>query len=170
MEETSNINPCFSVWLADLTKHQSAIRQCELNDFLKFRINVHGVIEVYSIKHGVIGTILKKDAVLFPIIYDKPNYFEGQIIAIAKSSKSSLKVRVNLQIKTEYSFRLFKENNNALFTYINLESMVKANDTIMCNYGKVVVLEVFNNHLLVDVPNLGKREIYDLKNIERYHR
>lgn len=168
-EEVFNTNPSFIVWLADITKHQSAIRECHLSDKVKFRINSEKDVEAYTIRNGSIGTISKKDMALFPIIYKKPIYFEGVIIAIANSSKTTLKVKVALQVKREYSFRLFKEDSSVLDTYVSLESLAKKDEIIICNYGRAKVVELFEDHILVDVPHLGRRSIYDLTSIERYH-
>ena len=168
MEEVFNTNTSFVVWLADITKHQNSIKACKLGDKVKFRLNVDKDVEAYTLRNGSIGTITKKDAALFPIIYKKPIYFEGSIIAIANSSKSSLKVKVVLQIKKEYSFRLFKEDNSVLNVYISLESLASKDEMIICNYGRAKVIELHEDHILVDVPHLGRRTIYDLTSLEKY--
>ena len=167
IEEVFNANPSFVVWLADITKHQNAIKASGLGDKVKFRLNADKGIEAYTLRNGCIGTITKKDAALFPIIYEKPIYFEGSIIAIANSSKNSLKIKIVLQVKREYGFRLFSENNSALGVYVSLLSFVDKDEMIICNYGRVKVIELFQDHILVDVPHLGKRAIYDLTSIEK---
>ena len=166
IEEVFNTNPSFVVWLADITKHQNAIKASKLGDKVRFRLNVNRDVEAYTLRNGSIGTVTKKDVALFPIIYKKPIYFEGTIVAIANSSKSSLKVKVVLQVKREYSFRLFKEDNSVLDVYVSLESFANKDEMIICNYGRAKVLELYEDHILVDVPHLGKRTIYDLTSIE----
>lgn len=167
--EMINANPSFVVWLTNITKYQTAIRTSQLSDKVKFRINLAQEIEAYTIRSGVIGVVAKKDAVLFPIIYEKPIFFEGKIIAIAKSSKSSLKVKVIIQVKSEYSFRLFKEYPDILEKYVSIQTLAKKDEIIICNYGRAKVLELYDDHILVEVPHLGKRAIYDITSIERYH-
>ena len=167
IEEVFNTNPSFVVWLADITKHQNAIKASKLGEKVRFRLNADKDIEAYTLRNGSIGTITKKDVALFPIIYKKPIYFEGSIIAIANSSKNSLKIKVVLQVKREYSFRLFNEDNTVLDTYVSLESLVNKDEIIICNYGRVKVVELFEDHILVEVPHLGKRTIYDLDSIEK---
>lgn len=169
LDETINMNPSFIVWLADITKYQSAIKSCQLGDKVKFRLNVDKDVEAYTLRSGSIGTISKKDVALFPYIHKKPIYFEGSITAIKNSSKTSLKVKVVIQVKREYSFRLFKEDNSVMDVYVALESLAKKDEIIICNYGRAKVVELYEDHILVEVPHLGQRTIYDLTSIERYH-
>lgn len=166
--EVLNENPSFVVWLIDITKYQSAICQTRVGDYIRFRINSEKNVEAYTIRSGGIGTISKKDAALFPLVYTKPIYFEGKVLSIANSSKSSYKVKVKIQVKQEYSFRLFQDDSEAMDKYITLESLVKKNQTIICNYGKAKVVEVGDDYILVDVPHLGQRKIYDFSSLEGY--
>ena len=62
---------------------------------------------------------------------------------------------------------LFKENESVLDVYVNLKSLFQKNESVYCNYGESKVIEIYNDHILVDVPKLGKREIYDFKSIEK---
>ena len=167
-EEVFNENPSFIVWLIDITKYQRAICETRVGDYVRFRLNSEKNAEAYTLRSGKIGTISKKDAALFPLIYKNPIYFEGKVLSITNSSKSSYKVKVKIQVKPEYSFRLFQDDPEAMDKYVTLDSLVKKNQTIICNYGKVTVLEVQDDYILVDVPHLGQRKIYDFTSMEGY--
>ena len=130
---------------------------------------IPSIVEAYTLKSGSIGIVSKKDVALFPYIHKKPIYFEGAITAIKNSSKTSLKLKVVIQVKREYSFRLFKEDPSVLDVYVALESLARKDEIILCNYGRAKVVEMFDDHILVEVPHLGQRTIYDLTSIERYH-
>lgn len=167
-EEVFNENPSFIVWLVDITKYQNSIAHTRVGDYVRFRINSEKNVEAYTMRSGGIGTVSKKDAALFPLIYTKPIYFEAIVISIANSSKNSYKVKVKIQVKKEYSFRLFQDDSEAMDKYVTLESLVKKNQTIICNYGKAKVIEVQEDYILVDVPHLGQRKIYDFSSLESY--
>lgn len=168
--EIVNENPNFTVWLIDIGKAQEEICKSELGDLVKFRVNKDNRLEVYNLKNKYLGIVAKKDTDSFSLIYQNPSFFQGEIIAISASSKSSYKVKVNIKVKSDASFRLFKEDATVLNKLVSLKSMFKKEEIIICNYGKVKIIDIYKDYLLVDVPHLGERKIYDLEEIERYHK
>ena len=106
-EEVFNENPSFIVWLVDITKYQNSIAHTRVGDYVRFRINSEKNVEAYTMRSGGIGTVSKKDAALFPLIYTKPIYFEAIVISIANSSKNSYKVKVKIQVKKESCYKLY---------------------------------------------------------------
>ena len=49
---------------------------------------------------------------------------------------------------------------------ISLESLFEINQIIETNYGSSTIIEIKKDYLIVDVPSLGKREIYDISSIK----
>jgi len=168
-DEEINLNPSFAVWLIDIGNAQDNIIRTELGQKVKFRINEENRVEGYTLSSRYLGIVAKKDTVGFESIYDMPSYFEGEVIAIARASKSSYKLKVSIKVKKDCSFRFFLHDENSLNSLVVLEECFKENENIICNYGKVKILKVHQEHLEVEVPQLGIRNVYDLKGIERYH-
>lgn len=169
-DEATNLNPGFCVELIDIKSAQDNISRCELGQKIRFIISGEGRIEAYTLGASrYLGIVAKKDTKEFLDIYENPDFFEGEVIAKIRSSRSSYKLRIIIKAKADASFRIFKEDSQALNSLVKLEEMFEVGEAIICNYGKALIVEIHSDSLLVGVPHLGNRTIYDLTSVEKYH-
>jgi hypothetical protein len=160
-----NPNPTFKVELINFKKNQFSINKSTINESVYFKINKNKRVDVYTINNRYIGQIAIKDYKNFSLISQKPNYFEGQIHSFITESITTKKVIIHIQAKIETSLDIYKIDKTYLNTIITLQSIFSENDVVETNYGPSTILKVFENSLLVDVPSLGQREIYDIDSI-----
>ena len=60
---------------------------------------------------------------------------------------------------------MYNINHNYLNNLINIHHIFEKNQIIETSYGPSTILEVHDHYLIVDVPSLGKREIYNITEI-----
>ena len=158
-----NYNPSFEVELIDYKKNQLNISKSHLNDEVHFKKDKDKRIKVYTTSKLYIGKIAIKDYKNFDLIAKKPYYFEGVIYSYLKEDITAKKVIISIQAKIEYSKEIYKINNDYLNKLVTLNSIFEVNQIIQTSYGASTIIEIHEDHLIVDVPSLGKREIYNLK-------
>ena len=162
---SKNPNPSFEVTLIDYKQNQISINNSFENESVYFKLDKDKRIKVYTINKKYIGKISIKDYKLFDLISLKPEYFEGIIIGYQTVNRVNKKVIINTQVKEENSIDVYKINTSYLNTLITLKAMFEKNEIINTSYGPSTIIEVYDNYLLVDVPSLGTREIYDIQSI-----
>lgn len=165
ISQEENQNPTFRVELIDHKKCQLGISKSTKNETIKFKKAQNKRINVYTINKQYIGQIAIKDYKDFSLISKKPNYFEGEISAIEYDNLTHKKVIINVRVKIECSKEVYNIDKNYLNTLITLFSLFSKNEIIETNYGPSTIIEIYNDHLLVEIPSLGNREIYDIENI-----
>lgn len=159
---SKNPNPSFEVTLIDFKQNQIAISNSFENESVYFKVDKDKRINVYTINKKYIGQIAIKDYKPFNLIALKPKYFEGIIIGYQTVNMVTKKVTISTQVKEENSIDVYKINTSYLNTLITLKAMFEKNEVIETSYGPSTIIKVCDNHLLVDVPSLGKREIYNI--------
>ena len=162
---SDNPNPSFEVTLMDYKENQLAINKSFENESVSFKVAKNKRINVYTTNKKYIGQIAIKDYKQFNLIAQKPQYFEGIIIGYQTINMITKKVIISVEAKQENSIEIYKIDKSYLNTLITLKAMFEKNEIIETNYGPSTIIEVFENHLLVDVPSLGNREIYDIEHI-----
>lgn len=160
-----NLNPLFKVELINYSKYKSAIYKSYVNEALYFKTANDKRIDVYTEKRRLIGQIAKKDYKDFSLIAEKPEFFEGYIKSFNVYGYSSKKVDICLQIKKAHSKDVYLINNSYLNNLVTLQEIFTENQIIETNYGPATIIEIKDNHLIVEVPSLGKREIYDINSL-----
>ena len=160
-----NPNPSFEVLLVDFKKNQLAINKSTIGEEIYFKTSKNKRINVYNSKKQYIGQILTKDYKQFSLIANNPEYFEGEIFSFNNEVFGIKKVIISIQAKVEYSKTIYQLNKNYLNTLITLNSLFEKEQIIETNYGPATVVEIYENHLLVEVPSLGNREIYDIESL-----
>jgi len=161
----SNPNPVFEVELIDYKKNQLSISKSTINESIYFKVAKNKRINVYTINKKYLGQIAIKDYKAFSLISMKPNYFEGQIKDYILENIAQKKVIINIQAKIEYSQEIYSIDKAYLNNLITLEAIFSINQIIKTNYGPSTIIEIFKDYLVVEVPSLGKREIYDIDSI-----
>lgn len=159
---SDNPNPSFEVTLLDYKKNQLSISKSYENESVYFTVAKNKRINVYTVNKRYIGQIAIKDYKSFNLIASKPKFFEGIIIGYETVNIMTKKVIISVEAKEEKSVDIYKIDKSYLNTLITLKSIFKKNDVIETSYGPSTVIDVFDDHLIVDVPSLGKREIYDI--------
>ena len=147
----------------DYKKAQLNITKSHLSEELYFKKDKDKRIKVYTSNKKYIGKIAIKDYKNFDLIAKKPYYFEGVIYSYLKEDITAKKVIISIQAKIEYSKEIYKINNDYLNKLVTLNSIFEVNQIIQTSYGASTIIEIHEDHLIVDVPSLGKREIYNLK-------
>ena len=160
-----NFNPHFEIELVDFKKAQLGINKSSLGENIIFKKNKNKRINVYSINKQYIGQVAVKDHKKLPLLISNPNYFEGEIYSFIKTNIATKKVIISIQAKVEFSKEIYFKNKDHLNTLITLHSLFVPSEIIETNYGPSTVIEVFQDHLLVEIPSLGNREIYDIDTI-----
>lgn len=160
-----NYNPSFEVELMEHKKSQLNINNSHLNEEVYFKKDKDKRIKVYTSNKKYIGKIAIKDYKKFDLIAKYPNYFEGVIYSYIKEDITTKKVIISIQAKVEYSTKIYNINPTYLNTLITLKSIFEENQIIETNYGVATIIAVYEDHLIVEVPSLGNREIYDFNNI-----
>lgn len=164
-EAEENKNPAIQVTLVEYKKYQLNIYNSKINELLTLRKSKDKKIKILN-QSKCIGIISAKDIKNLELIQKKPEYFEGRIIAFEKQSNLLNKVIVEIQAKLNCSKKIYKINKVYLNSIISIHSLFIKDQIIETNYGPSTIIEVLDDHLLVDVPSLGTREIYDIKEIE----
>lgn len=165
--EIKNLNPIFNVELINYSKYTQAIYKSYVNEKLYFKTASDKRIDVYTEKRRLIGQIAKKDYKDFSIIAEKPQYFEGYIKSFNVYGYSSKKVNICLQIKKAHSKDVYLINNSYLNNLVTLKEIFTESQIVETNYGPATIIEIKDNHLIVEVPSLGKREIYDIVSLAK---
>lgn len=160
----TNHNPSFCVDLLDYTKAKNNVYKSNINDIVSFKKTSNNRIKVYS-KSKYIGLIAIKDYKSFDLIKNNPQYFEGTIISKPDFNNYLKKVTIKIQVKEHYSREVYLINNEYLNKLITLNTLFEIGQIIETSYGPSTIIEILNNHLIVEVPSLGKREIYNIKEI-----
>lgn len=160
-----NTNPSFEVTLVDHRKGQLNIYKSKINDYLTLKKSKDNKIKVYN-NSKYIGSLSTKDYKKIELIEKHPNYFEGRITSFLPQDNTLKKVNVAVQAKEKYSQKIFKLNNTYLNSLVSIKSIFKINQTILTNYGACRIEEIMDDHLIVNVKNIGKREIYDIHSIK----
>ena len=160
----TNHNPSFNVDLLDYNKAKNNIYKSDINDIVSFKKNDNNRIKVFN-KTKYIGLIAIKDCKSFSLIQTNPQYFEGKIISKPDFNNNLKKVTIKIQVKEHYSKNVFLINNEYLNKLITLNTLFEVGQIIETSYGPSTITEILNDHLIVEVPSLGKREIYDIKEI-----
>jgi hypothetical protein len=163
-EQGTNSNPSFTVELLDYKKNQYNISQCSLGEKLYYKKAKNKRIKVYTRKKLYIGEIAIKDYKAFTLIALHPDYFEGLIYSL-KKEKIIKKVIINVQAKVEFSKEIYLLNKQYLNTLITLSSLFEKDQIVETNYGPSTIIEITNEYLVVNVPSLGNRQIYDIDSI-----
>lgn len=159
---SDNPNPSYQVTLIDYKKNQFAISKSYESESVFFKVAKNKRINVYTINKQYIGQIAIKDYKPFSLIATKPDFFEGIITGYQTVNIMTKKVIISVEAKEENSIEIYKIDKSYLNTLITLKSIFKKNDVIETSYGPSTVTDVFDDYLIVDVPSLGKREIYDI--------
>lgn len=162
---SDNPNPSFEVTLLDYKKTQVAISKSYESESVSFTCAKNKRINVYTTNKKYIGQIAIKDYKPFELIAKKPNYFEGIITGYETVNIMTKKVIISVEAKEEHSIDIYKTDKSYLNTLITLKSIFKINDVIETSYGPSSITQVFDDHLIVEVPSLGTREIYDIDEI-----
>lgn len=157
-----NPNPDFQVELKDFKHAQLGINRATKNEGVYFKVTKKNRIDVFTLNKQYLGQILVKDYKDFSLISQKPEYFEGEITSFIRESYSIKKVIITLQVKSESSKEVYKLDKSYLNTLITLPSLFTIGQIVETNYGPSTILKVYEDHLLVEVPSLGNREIYDI--------
>ena len=157
-----NSNPTFEVELIDYKKSQLGINKSSLGEPIYFKKGKNKRINVYTTNKIYIGQIAIKDYKKFNLIANKPNFFEGTIFSFKTDNIITKKVIISIQAKIEFSKQIYLLDKTYLNTIITLSSLFVPDEIIETNYGAATIISVYNDHLLVDVPPLGNREIYDI--------
>lgn len=160
-----NHNPSFLVELIDYKKGQLGISKSTIGEKVTFKLENNKRITVKSINKQYLGQIAIKDYKNFSLIASKPNYFEGEIYSFNKESLGIKKVIISVQAKEEFSKQIYHTNKNYLNTLITLKALFSEEQIIETNYGPATIKKIYEDHLLVEVPSLGNREIYDIENL-----
>lgn len=166
-KETSedNNNPKLQVQLISDKKVQINIDKSTIGEPLHFSIAKNKRINVYNTKNKLIGQIAIKDCKKIPLISTKPNYFEGEITKFEKENFSTKKVIIDIQVKVENSKQIYLLDKTYLNSIITLNSLFEINQVIETNYGSATILNIHDDHIIVDVPSLGIRKIYDIDSV-----
>lgn len=159
-----NCNPTKETTLIEHKKYQINIYHSKIGDTLLFKNETNKRIKVLN-DSKCIGIIPAKDVRKIELLEQFPHYYEGKIIEFQDVDLMTHKVCIKLQIKTTYSKDVYNLNHNYLNSLINIHSLFEKNQIVETSYGPSTILEVNDNYLIVDVPSLGKREIYDIKEI-----
>ena len=157
-----NPNPKFEVELKDLKHAQLGINRSTRNESVYFKVTKKKRIDVFTFNKQYLGQILIKDYKDYALIGQKPEYFEGEISSFIRESYSIKKVIISIQVKVESSKEVYNLDKSYLNTLITLPSLFTINQIVETSYGPSTILKVFDDHLLVEVPSLGNREIYDI--------
>ena len=155
---SSNNNPVFEVTLINYRQEQLNIYRSNINDYLSFKKANDKRIKVLN-NSKCIGLISTKDYKKFNLISEHPNYFEGKIISFIPQENTLKKVLISVQVKVEYSNKVYKKNKEYFPSLISIHSLFEKNQIIETSYGPSTILEIHDDHLIVDVPSLGKRVI-----------
>lgn len=165
-ETYNNPNPSFKVELIDYKKVQINIIKTSIGEELYFKIAKNKRIKVYTLNNLYIGEIAIKDYNKnIPLLAIHTNYFEGKIDSYLKDKIITKKVIISIKAKTKYSKEIYMIDKNNLNNIINLKSIFEINQIVDTNYGPSTIIKVLNDHLLVEVPSLGTREIYDIETL-----
>ena len=157
-----NPNPKFEVELKDFKHAQLGINRSTRNESVYFKVTKKKRIDVFTFNKQYLGQILIKDYKDYALIGQKPEYFEGEISSFIRESYSIKKVIISIQVKVESSKEVYNLDKSYLNTLITLPSLFTINQIVETSYGPSTILKVFDDHLLVEVPSLGNREIYDI--------
>jgi len=162
--DNTNKNPGFLVTLLNYKKHQLNIYKSKINDIVTFKKQKDKRIKVYN-NSNCIGLIAIKDYKDFNLIAKHTNYFEGRIANFEKENNTLQKVTLKIQVKKECSKKVYLINPDYFSTLINMHCLFEIGEIINSSYGPSTIVEIFDDHLIVDVPSLGNREIYNIKDI-----
>lgn len=164
-EIEENRNPATKTTLIEYKKYQINIYHSQVGDILAFKKETKNRIKVLN-KSKCIGIIPAKEVRKIELLEKFPHYYEGKIIEFENVELMTDKVCITLQIKEECSKEVYNLNHNYLNNLISIHCLFEKDQIISTNYGPSTVLEVHDNYLIVDVPSLGKREIYNINEIE----
>lgn len=162
--DNSNKNPSFIVSLLNYKKYQLNIYKSKINDIVTLKKQKDKRIKVYN-NSKCIGLIAIKDYKDFSLIANHTEYFEGRIATFERLSNTSIKVSLKIQVKQECSKKVYSINPDNLPSLINMNSLFEIGEIINSSYGPSTITEIYDDHLIVEVPSLGKREIYNIKDI-----
>ena len=162
-----NYNPAFKIVLHDYTNAQENLRRVAAYQLVDFKIN-NNRMEAYCNKKYV-GYILKKDTAKFKYIWDKPEDFQAIVRKKEYTSSSNIKLHIDVQVKKEVSYHLFRMDKEYLNTLVSLKTIFYEGEGVYCNYGpaQVVSVDTLKNTIEVDIPGLGRKKIYDIYGIEK---
>ena len=162
---TNNPNPSFLVELIDYKKNQLEISKSYINEMLSFSKSKKNRIKVYNSRNKYIGEITIKDYKDFDLIKDYTDYFEGQIYSFVKEKLTEKKVVISIQIKEECSKKIYQLDKSYLNKLISLSALFTESEIVETNYGPASVIDILEDHIVVDVPSLGQRKIYDIESL-----
>lgn len=162
-----NKNPEFIVQLIEYRKNQLNIYKSLMGDPVSFHRHGDGRIKVTNKRSKkCIGLIAKKDSQQFQLINKYPSYFEGKIIEKSKKNNTLLQLSISIQLKKEKSKKVYLSDKTNLYRLISLHSLFEENENIVTNYGPSTIKSIQKNYLIINVPFLGTREIYDIDNVK----
>lgn len=166
-DTTTNKNPEFIVQLIEYRKNQLNIYKSLTGDSVSFQKYGDGRIKVTNKRsRKCIGLIAKKDCQQFQLISKYPSYFEGKIILKSKKNNTLDQLTISMQLKKEKSKKVYLADKTNLYKLVSLYSLFEENENIVTNYGPSTVKSIQKNHLVIEVPSLGTREIYDIDNVK----
>lgn len=160
-----NKNPFITLTLVEHRKYQVNVYHSKINDYLTFRKSKDKRIKVLN-NSKCIGLISAKDCKNLNLLQKKPEYFQGKVISFTGQSNMLYKVEIQIQLKLSYSKKVYRLNKEYLNKLVSIHSLFVKDQIIETSYGPSTILEVNDDHLIIDVPSLGTREIYNIDEIE----
>jgi len=163
--EYINPNPSIEIILTNYRKYQFNIQKSNINDPVSLTKTEDKRIKVCN-NRKCIGFFPIKDYKDFNLILKCPHYFEAKIASFIPKGNIAKQISIYVKVKKNYSSKLYKKDPKYLSTIININSLFEVDQIIETSYGPSTILEVNEDYLVVDVPSLGRREIYNLKEIK----